>query len=38
MKVLLEKAKNEIVVKKSRFIAEAFPVHSQNEARDHIKK
>ena len=38
MKVLLEKAKTEITVKKSRFIAEAFPVHSQNEARDQIKK
>lgn len=37
MNTLLSYAKTEIIVKKSRFIAEVFPVQNQNEARELLK-
>ena len=38
MNVLLESAQAELIVKKSRFLAEVFPVHSQAEARAVLKE
>ncbi len=38
MDILVEYAQNEIFIKNSRFLAEAFPVNSQQEARDCLKE
>lgn len=38
MNILCESARAELIVKKSRFLAEVFPVHSQAEARSLLKE
>lgn len=38
MNILVSSAQTEITVKKSRFIADIFPVHNQTEARELLKK
>ena len=38
MNILCENAQAELIVKKSRFLAEVFPVHTQTEARSLLKE